>query len=289
MIRVGNSTYLTADHSATSEWGIVFNNVGLIFGNPISEAPGRTTWQVFGNQAGTYPVTIAAKCHGGNEVSYTATIQVDPTSVALSTVAAEPPATPVAYSEGLINTVIYEATPVVAVIVATPNVVATPAPDTGTATTANVSTPTATATFTPVPSPSDPEDKPVVMVNPEGPDPDLEGITDSDIVDAPTIDVPSTDQDSSVASSGTSWLMIILWIWLWSLVALLLAALIYLIWKRRQPFNHVFAYINQRRTQDDPIEDDPIEHEAMIVGDDHEDNVGDRLVIDHRISPDSKR
>lgn len=348
LIRVGESTSLTADHSATSEWGIVLNEAGLIYGEPISQTPGRTTWQVTGINPGIYPVTIAAKCHGGKEISYTATIQVDPILVPTSTV--EPGSddgiassnTDVGDRNNPISNLIYEATPVVAVILTGPNAIATLAPVsiTETATAGSIATPSVTQTAGPESSPSDPEDPPVVLVNPENQNPDLgvgsnteigDGIntddgssgvsvnpegndshlgggSSTDIGDGSNTDTDDgssgvlvnpegndpnlgagsstdigdgqlIDQGASSVWSGSSWLMIIFRIWLWSLLALIVAVLIYLIWRRRQSLILVFAPMTRRRTQDDELEDEVI----------RDDGLGDSVLREDASSEDALR
>ena len=252
-MRVGESTTLTASHSGTTGWRIIFNSGNLALGEPIVESPERTSWRIVATEAGTAAVTIAARCRdsGGREVGFTATMHVDPASVATPTVTAEPSVapTPEIQEEAKTHVIVYEPTPVIAVVQVeiVPSVTPEPLPTAHAATIAFVPTSTATPTPTPSPSPQPDveESEPVVIINTED--------QDSGPV---IIEPPPSNQDASPASSG---------MWqLWVLLALTAALLI-----------PIYLFSRRRKQPVDGVEDETLIVEETTIGDDD-----DQLVID---------
>ena len=250
-MRVGESTTLTASHSGTTGWRIIFSNGNLALGEPIHESAERTSWNIVATEAGSAAVTIAARCRDsdGREVGFTATIHVDPASTATPTATAEPSVAPTREVEEVkTHPIVYQPTPVIIVAQTAPSPTPEPIPTARAATIAFVPTSTATPTSTPTrtPSPDVEDSEPVVIINVE------------DQSSVPVIvEPPPNDQAASSTSSG---------IWqLWILLALTAAVLIpiYLISRRRKPASKV----------------EPEAVEAPIINDDQED-VDDRLVID---------
>ncbi|MXZ02749.1 MAG: hypothetical protein F4Y88_03485 [Chloroflexi bacterium] len=250
-MRVGESTTLTASHSGTTGWRIIFSNGNLNLGEPIVESAERTTWSIFATEAGTAAVTIAARCrdNDGREVGFTATIHVDPASTATPTATAEPSVAPTREVEEVkTHPIVYQPTPVIVVAQIAPSSTPEPIATARAATIAYVPTSTATPTSTPTrtPSPDVEESEPVVIINTE------------DQNSGPTIiEPPSNVQDASSTSSG---------IWqLWILIALTAAFLIPI-------------YLISRRRKSDASGGTAMVEEPII--DDGCEDADDRLVID---------
>ena len=220
LIQVGESTLLVADHYATSEWAVLFNQDGVSIGSPVFEGTGRTSWQVTGLEPGPYAFSITAKCRDGQEIAHTAMLQVDAQPTVASIISIE--GTPDAQIEGEV------------VIASDPT--STPVAETSSASPVPTNLPVPT-TIIPQPTASidtsDDDGESQVMANFDdqgsGSDQGQGGTGDADLDEGGG----ASDQEAAASeSSDTSWMVIIFNIFLWSLIAIIAAILIYIAWLR---------------------------------------------------------